>query len=534
MRIFAKRLFSRAALLGNAALLIVASSLWLPSAMADAGQTLKLGLAGEPQTLDPHRYNLRLEETLLNDLFMGLTTFDAAGEIVPGCATHWDVSEDGLTWTFHLREDLKWSDGTPLTATDFVYAQRRLQDPKTAASLAYFMHMLHNAEAINAGQLPTSELGISAPDATTVVMQLAKPYPYLLERLLYPTAFPVPAHVIEKVGDAWVKPEHWVSNGAYVLDAWIPRARVALRRNPEFYAPAAITSVHYIPVDNEQTAYNRFRTGDLHVIGSFPAAELPGLQASQPEKLRLSNLLSMMYLVFNTTTAPFDDVRVRQALALTIDQEILTERVLKTGNRPEVTFTPDLVKDFDGAPLPHAGQPRKQRVAAAHQLLAAAGYSQAKPLEVTLRHVNGIDNKKANLAITGMWRELGVRAKLQQADLRTHFAALREGDFSVAWAGWVGENNAEHYLSLLQSSIGNVNYGRFSNTTFDQVMAQAQQTADSSARNNLLQTAASIAVNYYPVVPLYSNAVRRLVEPSVGGWLENGRDMHQSRYLYWQ
>ena len=173
---------------------------------------LHIGNAGEPQTLDPHRYN-RLEETLLNDLFMGLTT-SGHRRIVPGAAKSWQTSDDGLTWRFTLREDLQWSDGKALTAADFVYSFRRLQNPATAASLAYFMYMLKNASAINRGEAPIESLGVSAEGPYTLVIELEQPYPYLLERLLYPTAFPVPRHAIERFGDNWVKPANWVSNGA--------------------------------------------------------------------------------------------------------------------------------------------------------------------------------------------------------------------------------------------------------------------------------------------------------------------------------
>ena len=320
-------------------------------------QVLELANGGEPETLDPHRYNLRLEETLLNDLFLGLTTFNAAGEIVPGCAERWQTSEDGLTWTFHLRAGLRWSDGQALTAHDFVYAFRRLQDPETAASLAYFMDMVDNATEINSGRAPIDALGVAAPDDRTFVITLARPYPYLLERLLYPTAYPVPRHAIAAHGDDWVKPEHWVSNGAYALADWQPQAHITMTTNPHFYAPAAIATVRYHPVVNEQSAYNRFRNKELNAVGAFPAGELDTVRERYPDSLRLSPLLSMAYLVFNTAAAPFDDARVRSALSLAIDQRILTDKVLRTGARPAYSFAPELLAGYNPAMLPHRDTP---------------------------------------------------------------------------------------------------------------------------------------------------------------------------------
>ena len=501
---------------------------------AETSRTLHIGNAGEPQTLDPHRYNLRLEETLLNDLFLGLTTFNSAGEIVPGAAQSWTTSEDGLTWTFNLKPGLKWSDGTPLTATDFVYSLQRLQDPNTAASLAYFMYMLKNAAAVNKGTLPLAALGVHATDDLTLVMELHEPYPYLPERLLYPTAFPVPRHIIEAHGDNWIKPANWVSNGAYILGDWQPQTYVDLHKNPHFKTQPSIDTVRYYPVVNEQSAYNRFRNNELDVIGSFPVGELTKVKDAYPDALQISDLLSMMYLVFNVERAPFNDVRVRQALSLAVDQSILTEKVVRSGNAPAYSFAPHLLQDYSPAELPHARTPLRVRQQQARALLAEAGYTKDNPLRLTLRHVTGMEGKKVNLAVTGMWRQIGVLAQLHQAELRSHFGDLRQGNFDVAWAGWVGESNAEHYLSLLQSDTGDVNYGRYKNTAFDTLMRQAKTKAVMADRNAILGEAELTVVNEYPVIPLYTVAVRRLVNPELKGWLPNARDMHQIRYLSWQ
>jgi oligopeptide transport system substrate-binding protein len=514
----------------SAAFLLVGWLLIAGTSWSEVG-VLNLGNTGEPQTLDPHRYNLRLEETLLNDLFLGLTTFNASGELVPGAAESWATSADGLTWTFNLRDDLRWSDGQPLTAVDFVYAFRRLQDPQTAASLAYFMYMLKNAAEVNKGNLPVTALGVRASGPRQLVLELEQPYPYLLERLLYPTAYPVPRHVIERIGDAWVKPEHWVSNGAYVLQDWQPQAFVAMTKNPHFHDQVAISEVRYHPVVSEQSAYNRYRNNELHAIASFPVGELAHAKSHYEQALQVADLLSMMYLVFNTSKAPFDDVRVRQALSLAIDQKILTDKVLRSGAKPSYSFVPSLIADYQAAELPHKTTPLPQRQQQARALLQQAGFDKNSPLKLVLRHVNGVENKKLNLAITGMWKQVGVQAVLQQADLRNHFADLRQGEFDIAWAGWIGENNPEHYLTLLQSDIGNVNYGRFESAGYDQILQDAQAMASLTQRNQRLQQAEAFVVNAYPVIPLYTSAVRRLVSPELSGWYPNLRDVHQVRYL---
>lgn len=508
-----------------------------PWATGDTDRVV-LGNPGEPETVDPHRYNLRLEETILSDLFLGLTTFDAEANIVPGAAESWTTSDDGLVWTFRLRAGARWSDGEPVTAHDFVFAFRRLLNPATAASLAYFMYPLANAEAVNAGRMAPDDLGATAEDDHTLVLRLDKPYPYLPERLLYPTAFPVPRHVIERVGDDWVKPEHWVSNGAYRLAAWQPQSVVSLRRNPHFAAsglpPARLERVDYLPLANEQTAYNRYRTGEVDAIAGFPAGELPKARRELAEHVRLSPLLSIMYLVFNTREPPFDDARVREALALVVDRLTLTDRVQRAGHVPSPSFVPALVRDYQPVPVPGEALTPAARLTRARMLLEAAGYGPGRPLEVTIRHPSGTEAKRTNLAIAGFWQALGVQTRLHQSELKVHFSDLRQGNFQVALAGWFGESNPEHYLGLWHSQTGDVNYGGYANAEFDARMAAAALEADLTRRNGLLRQAEAVGIAEHPVIPLYSVMVRRLVSPRLGGWAENARDAHPARLLYWR
>jgi oligopeptide transport system substrate-binding protein len=514
------------------ALLLILS--WSSSASSAADPTvLHLGNGGEPQTLDPHRYNLRLEETILTDLFLGLTAMNARGEIVGGAAESWSVSQDGLRWIFELRRDLAWSDGTPLTAHDFVYSFRRLLNPATAASLAYFMYPLKHAKAVNAGDLPPDGLGVSAPSAHTLIVDLELPYPHLAERLLYPTGFAVPAHVIEKVGDSWVKPANWVSNGAYVLAEWRPQAHVKLTANSEFHEPVSIRTVFYHPLANEQNAYNRYRAGEMHAIGGFPSNELAHVRENFSEHLRISPLLSMIYLVFNTQRPPFDDPRIREALSLVVQPALLTDKVQRTGNYPAKSFVPTLVTDYENAEPRFHELPMGERTERARALLAEAGHGPENPLTVTLRYYDGSDAKRTNLAITSFWREIGVTTQLHHSELKVHFSDLRQGDFEVAQAGWIGENNPAHYLDLLVSDAGNVNYGRFHNANYDSLMSEARRLPDVDARNKLMHDAETLVLNQFPVVPLWSIAVKRLVHPDLKGWSENHRDVHAVRFLSW-
>ena len=499
--------------------------------LVDAGESVRLGNPGEPQTLDPHRYNLRLEETILTDLFMGLTTFAADGTTIPGAAESWQTSEDGLKWTFRLGDDLRWSDGEPLTADDFVFAYRRLLDPATAASLAYFMYPLKNAAAVNAGEMAPDQLGVIALDPHTLLLELEQPYPHLLERLLYPTAYPLPRHAIASHGDDWVRAENWVSNGAYRLRAWRPQAYVHLVANGYFQPAPAIEDVYYYPLANEQTAYNRYRAGEVDAIASFPSGELESVRSELAGELRTSTQLSIIYLVFNTRTRPFSDPRARQALAMTVQPSVLTDKVQRSGNKPSSTFVPELVSGYDAVAAGHNQMPLGERVTQARRLLNEAGYSRSNPLQITLRYISGAEAKRTALAMAAFWKPLGVETQLHHAELKVHFSDLRQGDFQVAQAGWIGENNAEHYLSLLASDTGEVNYGGFADPEYDRLMAEARAEADLDSRNRLLRSAEIRASELYPVVPLYSIGVRRLVKPELKGWQANLRDVHPARFL---
>ena len=491
-------------------------------------EELRIGNGGEPLTLDPHRYNLNLEEKILADLFEGLTAHDADGRVVPGAAESWSTSADGMVWTFRLREAGRWSDGEPVTAADFVYSFRRLLAPRTAASLAYFLYAIDGAQAVNAGDAPPDRLGVRAVDPHTLEIRLARPFPFFAERLTYPTGFPVPKHRVEALGDDWVKPGKMVGNGAFKLAEWQPQGFVRLAKNPHFRQAqtVALTGVVYFPTADRNAAYNRYRSGELDIVGDFPPSEIAWLREEMPGHLHLAPLLSIMYLVFDVRASPFDDERVRRALALAIDRDLITGRVLQSDEIASASFVPPMVADYrsDVSPTP----PDQEE---ARALLAAAGYDADNPLEVTLRYIAGADNKKVQVAIAAMWKAVGVATQLHHAELNAHFAALRRGEFQVAQAGWFGENNPEHYLELLMSTTGDVNYGRFQDEAVDALMLSAKRTAALDERRALLREAEVAALAKHPVVPLYAVTIRSLVHPRITGWRANPRNMHPARYL---
>ena len=491
--------------------------------------TLNIGNSAEPGTLDPHRYFANAEEHILKDLFVGLTTMGPRGEIFPGVARRWTTSDDGLQWRFELNPDAKWSDGQPLTANDFVFGLRRHQDPRTASPLAHFLYCIKNAEAINRGDIPPEDLGVAAVNPYTLDVDLERPFPFLLERLLYPIAYPIPEHVIDRHGDAWVKAENWVSNGAYVLSEWRPREYVELRKNAHFlYADdSTIDRIRYYPFPEPATAYNRFVAGDMDIVHGYPHTLVRRVLQERPNEVRNTPLQSIMYLVINTRVKPFDDVRVRAALAAAISRDRITNQVLGAGEMPSTTLSPPLVSGY------MTQGPAESSVERATALLAEAGYDESQPLEVTLRYISGAENKRVYVAISAMWKEAGISTTLHHTNLATHFSDLQNGDFQVAQAGWFGENNPEHYIELLWSKIGPANYGGYSSPKFDALFEEARKTADQQVRLANLAAAESVALEEFPVIPLYVTMTLNLVRTHVGGWEQNGRNLHPVRFMYW-
>ena len=498
-------------------------------AFAAEAKVLHIGSVGEPETLDPHRYDLRLEETILNDLFTGLTAFNARGEIVPGVADRWTTSEDGLTWTFELRPNARWSDGHPLTAHDFVFAFRRLLNPWTAARRAHFLYPIHNAQAVHAGELPTDDLGVRAAADHTLVIRLAQPFPYLPERLTYPTGYPVPAHAIEALGDDWVEPRVMVSNGAFTLEDWQPRRFVLLTRNPAFHGAGsvALEGVAYHLASDARASFDRYRAGDFDAIGDFPAGEIQWVREHLSDHLRLAPLLSMTCLVFNVAAPPVADVRVREALSISLDRQGLAGRVLQGDEIASVSLVPPTVTGYESSISDM--EDRSARLDRAHELLRDAGYGEDNPLAVTLRHIAGDEWRAVNAAIAGMWREINVTTTLQEVEPKDHFAGLRQGDFEVAQAQWSGENNPQHYLDLLASDLGEA-----ASDTYETLMRRAYAEPVLARRLDLLRDAEVVGLAAFAVAPLYSVSVRALVNPRIGGWIGNPRNVHGARYLSWE
>jgi len=498
------------------------------------GMTLNRGNGGEPASLDPHFIDLTLEANIVGDLLVGLVTEDRAGNPIPGAAVSWETSKDGLTWTFHLRRHL-WSDGVPVTSQDFIYAWRRILDPRTGAKYGYNLWVFKNAEAISNGKLPPSALGADAANDDTLVLQLEHPAPYLPQLLMHQTTLPLPRHALFKYGAAWSTPEHYVSNGAYVLKEWYPNDHITLVKNPLFYdaAHVRVDTVNYFPTGDTEAALRRLRAGELDIQNPLPAYEIGWMRAHIPSALQVAPYLGVSYLTMNETRAPFGDRRVREAVNLAVSRERIASRVYKLGELPAYSMVPPGTANFPGhAALDFKAMPYDARVAKAQALMREAGYGPKNRARITYETTGDPDTKRSAAALQSMLKPIYMDVDIAQVDIQIHFANMQQHDFDIAGATWIADfDDATNFLDLLRSDSG-LNYGSYKNPAYDALLNKAQLETDAKARGELLDRAEQMALDDYPWVPVRFLVTRDLVQPSVKGWVANIRDVNHTRWLW--
>ena len=501
----------------------------------DRGEiVLHRGNGAEPNSLDPHRASGTWESNIIGDIIVGLMTDDSEGKPISGAAERWEVSDDGLTWTFYLR-DHTWSDGAPVTAEDFVFAWRRILNPETAAAYASILYVFKNAEAINSGETPPEELGARAIDAQTLELQLENPAPYLTEMLTHFTTYPIPRHVVETHGGAWTRGGNYVGNGPYTLAGWVPNDQVTLVKNPRFYDAEniLIDRVVFYPTTDAMAALNRFRAGELDTQAPLPSQQIDWLRANMPEAVHIQPYLGVSYTLINNERPPFDDVRVREALNLAYDRETVTEQVLRLGAPPAYGIVPPGVANYPGGnELSFRDMPYGERITRAQLLMQEAGYGPDNRLVTTLSTTTSPDSRRIAAVIQQMWQQIYIDTEVVNNDVQIHYLRLQEGDFDIANAGWVGDfNDARNFLFLLMTNNGGLNYGRYYNPAFDELISRSDEEHDLIRRGELLAEAERIALDDFAWIPTRYVMTMNLVHPYVKGWITNISDVNRTRWL---
>ncbi len=503
---------------------------------AQARNVLHRSLSDDATTVDPHKVGFPGETVIVSDLFVGLTTLDAKARAVAGCAESWTTSADGLTWTFRLRAGLKWSDGKPLDATDFEYSLRRAVAPQTAFPYAGRLFAIRNARAISQGKASLETLGVAAVDARTVRVTLDHPAPYLPE-VLASFAMPVPRKIIEQYGAEWIRPGRFVTNGPFTLAEWRPNAFVKLARNPQFYdaANVRLEEVFHYPIPQASTALRRYQAGELDFVISVPPDQVPRSRELFGGQMRVDPGLGIDVIAFNTRAGPTKDARVRRALSLAVDREVLARNLLGDPRVAAYGYVPPGVNDYPSpARADFAAWNAARRRAEAQRLLAEAGYGPGRPLELRLGYPGNDANRRVAIAIDAMWRAVGVRPQLQAKEQRALTADVVRGDFDAVRSLWLsGFSDPLAFLERLDGSAAGttMNQSGYRSAAFDAAMLRAMREADLARRAALLREAETIALADQPVAPLYFLVSRRLVSPRIVGWQNNPRGIHVSRWL---
>ena len=460
---------------------------------------------------------------VVRDLFEGLLNQNADGELIPGVATEWSPNEDNTEWTFTLREDAMWSDGTPVTAGDFVYAWKRLVDPELASPYAWFGELMsiQNAGAIIAGEMEPDELGVEAPDDHTLVVHLSAPLPYFAAMTTHGSTFPSPQWVIEEYGDQWTRPENIVTNGAYILTEHVPQER-SVREKSDTYWDAENTvleKVVALVINDENQALTRFLAGELDRT-EVPIGQYPRLSEEYPDTAISFPRLCSYYYNFNLRDngpEATQDVRVRQALSYAIDRDVIVDQVLQGGQFPAYTFTPGATANFEVPSVPYGEMTQAERDEQAVALLAEAGYGpDGEALELSILYNTDEAHRQLATVIGQMWEQkLGVSVTLDNMEWNTFLDAREQGDFDVSRGGWCGDyNEASTFLDLMQSNSG-YNDAKYSNEEVDALLAEAKTMADPSANYTRIE---EIVAEEMPIIPVYHYAGVYMLNPQIQEW----------------
>ena len=498
-----------------------------------ASQTMLRSNGSEPESMDPAVAETVPSNQIMRDLFEGLTATDATGKTVPGVAESWKQTNP-TTWVFKLRTNAKFSNGAPITADDFVYGIRRFVDPKTASPYAMtFGVFLRNGLEVAMGKKPTSEVGVKALDKYTLEIKTVDPIAFLPELVANTQLGPVHKATIEKFGKDWVKPGNNVGNGAYILKDWQVNNRIVVEKNPQYWdaANVRLTKVTYLPIEDQFADVKLWESGETDYVYQLPAGVFDKYKAQYPKELKNQVQIGLRYYDFQTKTT-FKDVRVRKALSMVIDRDILSKRVTADGQAPAYSLIVAGVTGAGPTPYEWATWPMDKRVAEAKKLLAEAG---VKPGSKYSFAYNVSDyHKKMAIFVASEWKtKLGIVLETEAMEFKVLAKRRHDGAFQIARNGWLADyNDATSFLALVRcDSDQNTNF--FCDRAAEAVIQKGMQSDNPVKRKELLTQASQQIMDSYPIIPLLQYSLPRLVKSYVGGYSElNSQDRYRSKDFY--
>ncbi len=503
---------------------------YIPDEPLSGEQHLRFANGAEPKTLDPHIMTGVTESTIARALFEGLTHLDPMTlEPRPGAAQTWEISDNGLQYTFHLRKNVKWSNGVALTAHDFVQSWKRILNPLTASEYAYMLFYIAGAENYLTGKTTDfTTVGVHAENDHTLYVRLHQPCPWFLELTALSSFYPVYIPAIEQHEDRWTHPENIVSNGPFQLEEWAPNERIILTPSVHYWDHAFVKlkRITIFPYDNADAAYDQFTLGELDWITTIPQSRIDEIRKHPDYFAR--PYMGTYYYRFNCSKPPMNNPLVRKALSMSIDRSIITTYVTKAGQIPATWFCPAVggYKHVDGLSY----NPEQAKV-----LLAEAGYADPSSLTGLEILYNTSDNhKQVAENIIQQWKDtLGITVSLINLDWKVYLGRMSSLDYSIARSGWIGDyNDPNTFFDTMVSGGGNNRTG-WSNATYDKLLAQSQAEQDHSKRLDIFRQMEQILVcEEVPVLPIYIYVYQGMLSERVIGFEHNIRDIHPFQYMW--
>ncbi|MDC3164496.1 peptide ABC transporter substrate-binding protein [Gammaproteobacteria bacterium] len=499
------------------------------------------GNGSEPQGIDPHIVTGVPEHHILISLCEGLTIPNpnpmGSDGYIPGTAESWIISDDGKEYIFKLNKNAKWSNGDPVTADDFVWSWRRILTASLGSQYPDMLYYLVGAYEYHNGQIDNfDEVGVKALDTHTLKVNLKNPTPFFIGLLSHYSTWPVHKETVLKHGDIddrngeWTRPGNFVCNGPFQLKTWELNNKIVVEKNPHYYDASMVrlNEIHYYPVSNVMTEDRMFRAGQLHLTSSMPTQKCPIYIEEKNPNLKIDPYMGTYFYRINTENETLSDVRVRKALAYSIDRQLLVDKVTQCGQIPAYSFTP---------PGSNGYQPSTEipyDPVLAKQLLAEAGYSSDNPfpkLEILFNTNEG--HRKVALAIQQMWQnELGIQVELVNQDWKVYLSREMVGDFQISRAGWIGDyEDPNTFLDLMRPNRGNNKTG-WENMDFDALVEEANTINDQDKRYELLNEAEKILIDNMPIIPLYTYVRVYQLSPDVKGFNPHILDHHHPKFIY--